>query len=59
MFYPNEAPYWEIDAEGFLRSLPAWMFDADYCGRMTWGVDPVCSLTSLFEVQSLLRSAGL
>jgi hypothetical protein len=36
--------------------VPRWMTDPVYCGELTWGLDPVCSLTSHFHVLALLDS---
>ena len=51
--------YYEIDVEPTRWILSAWMTQADYCSTMTWGADPLCSLTSLAELQALLHSTGL
>jgi hypothetical protein len=48
-----------VEFEQKLQAIPMWMTDEQGCGRMTIGVEPVCSLASLAKLHALLRSTGL
>ena len=56
--YGGELHY-EVELERSRGSVVSWMTEKDVCSGMTRGIDPICSLTSCLELQSLLRSSGL
>ena len=51
--------YYELERGDSSSMILAWMTEPDRCLAMTWGPDPVCSLTSLLHLHELLRSTGL
>ena len=48
-----------VEFEKKLQAIPLWMTDEEACGRMTIGIEPMCSLASLVKLHSLLQSTGL
>ena len=49
----------EVQVNDVCHAVPVWMTDERFCGRMTIGFDPFCSLTALLQLLSLLGSAEL
>ena len=49
----------EVEVDEVQQAVPLWMTDEQLCQRLTIGLTPHCSLTSLLELLSLLRAAGL
>lgn len=50
--------YFHIEVDQRRTVVAEWMTDPIHARHLTWGPDPVCSLTSCIELLALLRSAG-
>jgi hypothetical protein len=46
-----------VEMENIIQSVPVWMTDEAYCSRLTFGLDPLCAMRALLELQSLLQSS--
>ena len=55
----GNAEYLEVEFQGQRQAVPVWMTDEQLCAGMTLGIVPLCSLSHLSQLQSLLRSARL
>ena len=49
----------QVDIDQVRQAVPLWMTDEDGCARMTIGFETLCSLASMLELCSLLRSLAL
>lgn len=49
----------ELQFESRRVAVPVWMIDEIYCGRLTIGLEPRCSLTSLMQLLRLLEISEL
>jgi len=51
--------HYEVQLEGYRLAVPAWMTHEEHCSSLRQVRRPVCSLTSLQSLQSLLAACGL
>jgi len=51
--------HYEIDVAGENVTVPGWMTERSVCAGLRCGLDPICSLTSLFELVALLDSRAV
>jgi hypothetical protein len=50
--------YFHIEVSRRRTVVAEWMTDPIHARHLTWGPDPICSLTSCMDLLALLRSVG-
>ena len=45
-----------VQRDDACQAFPAWMGDPLYCGHLTVGWHPICDVTALLKLQSLLQT---